>query len=377
MQTADGVVEISWTSMLDGKSFGPYFLVLDQLQRATARMREALDNVQAAMLDGRTISGPEPLQELARNGLDLYGVIMTCSPRHPAGQAASVEFRDWFESTVLPSDEEDWRIEVLVQDITDVMPWGLVFSPNSEISIDDLGTSYEDYQGFWCNRFRAATFHGLPSSTILKRALNSDRFKISLIVEKEEQSGLLKMESSLQIEQSRSHDLLQERMFEERDDASDFLLDHPERHHVVYMSLLVDGESNDHGSLRSLRDMIEGNLYVFLDGDAVIRGDRQEEWLFTLFKSGWSGLIAAETDITNQHLKFAGWDFLKEVLTYAQPLGHSIHEARRSFWPGSILYGVYSDPMKLSLDERPPADFKDLDAVLTLFRDKFRGNAEE
>ena len=367
-QTADEIVEICWTSVDEGTAFEPYFLDLAQLSRATERIRSALDTVQAAMHHGTSITEAEPLRELARNGLDLYGVVMTCSPRKSTGQNAAVTFRQWFESVVIPS-KEDWRIEMLVEDVSEVVPWGLVFCPSPSIEIDDLETKYDDYVGFWCNRFRLATFKGVPSPQA--SILPSDHFRFSLIVEEDESKLPMKVQKDLKVEQTRSHAVLEERMFGERFDALEFLMDHDDFHHFVYMSLQVDGDHNDHGSLRSLRETIDGNLFVFLDGDAIIRGDRDQEWLFTLFNSGWAGLIAAETDITNDNLKLAGWDFLKEVLTYAQPLAFSIHEARRSFWPGSILYGVYSDPMQLSLDPRPPTDFTALDKHLQIFREQY------
>lgn len=363
---SDGVSSIRWTDLSSNLTFDEYFLDVEQLKRATERTREALHKLQDSLTGPLSIDTPDPLQELALCGVDLYQYLMTCSARRVGHAEAASTFRAWFESEILPNPD-DWRIEFLIRDVQNIVPWGLVFSPRPGMDIKTLGTSYSDYEPFWCHSFNTAVFHKLPDRSRAYQTVSADKFMFSLLVEYADHSkfkfetppSAAELSRKKQMEKDRHEAQLGHRLFDYNEQAREFLgMYDSQTSHFLYMSLQVDPDEYEHDSIRDLKEEIpDGDLFLLLDGDAVIRGDRGEDWLHTLFDTDWSGLIAAETDIKNPSLTFAGWGFLEALLTHSSPLHAMLHKARRDFWPASLLYGLYCDPMKLSIENPPPQDF--------------------
>ncbi|MEO0697714.1 MAG: hypothetical protein AAFY84_16635 [Pseudomonadota bacterium] len=362
----DGVAGIRWTNLSSNRTFDEYFLDVEQLKRATARIRQALHKLQESLNGPLSIDAPEPLQELALCGVDLYQYLMTCSARRMGHEEAAVTFRSWFETEILPNPES-WRIEFVIRDVENIVPWGLVFSPRPGLDIKQLGTAFPDYEAFWCHSFNTAVFHKLPDRSRAYQTVAADKYIFSLLVEYSDQpilqldgqSRSSELSRKKQMEKDRHEAQLDHRVFDYNEQAREFLgmYDNKTRH-FLYMSLQAEADAYEHDSIRDLKEEIpDGELFLLLDGDAVIRGDRGDDWLHTLFDTDWSGLVAAETDIKNPSLHFAGWEFLEALLTHASPLHAMLHKARRDFWPASLLYGLYCDPMKLNIEDPPPEDF--------------------
>ena len=92
----------------------------------------------------------------------------------------------------------------------------------------------------------------------------------------------------------------------------------------------------------------------------------------TMLEIGRTGLIAAETDIKKDELLHFGWTLLKFILESKLPLIDAIDKARKTdkFWPKSILYGVYCDPVNIYFNPPPEEEIEKADRFLNFVMEK-------
>ena len=139
-------------------------------------------------------------------------------------------------------------------------------------------------------------------------------------------------------------------------------------HHVIYLNLLTSAFADEPLTPTALQQIAaflgkDAHAIAMIDREAIIRGDRGPDWLRVFFRDQWTGLIAVESDITAKALKFHGFRFLTELLSRGVPLAESLHDIRRTLWPYSLLYGVYSNPDRVFVAP-PPGIVDEMKAIL-------------
>jgi len=136
------------------------------------------------------------------------------------------------------------------------------------------------------------------------------------------------------------------------------------QHNFFYVSLnakggvyqLTDSDLEGRDLTLAMAPIQMGRMvFVMLDGDCVIRGDRGAEWIEDMLMRPDRGVFAVETDITSAHNRFFGWTFMRDAIVAGAPLIDGVTSARTKHWPRSLLYGLYCTPLQAML--RPPKDF--------------------
>lgn len=354
-----------------GKIWQPYKIELEAIQRCSTEVLEGLGRLEN--IDWAEQSGAELqpcLRAIVEAGMRQYEVIMT--GQHRTAEAAR-DFRDWFESEVAPKSDR-WRIQVVHHQYdAPLICWGLTFTPLADIEGNKLGTGWEDYQHFWsvslklaCRGFLLRQADQLPGK------LGDYETKVPVTVEVSDElieEYKKKTESEkFSIGEQISNTV---RSFEgtaRRNELQNvFWYVFLEQEDNAYV---IDNDELTSNSIRKARNNVSKIFIMFLDGHSVIRGERGTRWVETLLHKGRTGLISTEVDINNKQLCYFGWEFLKYVLGRqgddgkTKPLIEAIHEAREVFWPKSLLYGVYCDPLHIYFQPPPEGEINAADDFL-------------
>jgi hypothetical protein len=339
---------IAWQVENSDLRFGSYHVDASRLDDASRKTRDALNQIPASLFEASLL--PEVLFGLASAGIDLYDAIMSGAAKRPNSPATAASFRAWFESTVITAPVGEWRIEIVLEFQEKIYPLGYCYCPRQNWEKNRGKVNFDDYVDFWCNGLQLSTYSSLPLDVDVPE-LESEYKSISILVEKDDGSF------GKYIEEANPP-----RVFRAPEDVSEYLQDNPGYHHIIYVLLQADGA--DFLSHRDIpKNVNDDSLrFVLLDGDAVVRGDRGDDWPNLILSGRWNGVIAAETDLPDYAAGFPGWEFLKATL--GRPLQETLLEARRSTWPGSLMYGVYCRLQFWYVNPPPKNDLKHLDEIL-------------
>ncbi|MEP1535124.1 MAG: hypothetical protein ABJX35_01695 [Hyphomicrobiales bacterium] len=301
------------------------------------------------------------LRQLAKCGARLYDLLLTGTESRESSQFAATQFRTWFEKTVCTNVDE-WRIQVIHQQYdTLVLPWGLVFSPptNSDADIDQLSDKFEDYKNFWAHSYGLAVrgTRGLESEKTQTVPKASDS-RITITIE----AGREVIEFAKREKPALTDHFFESQVAGNMDQLVDVSQTYDEMNIFWYMHLraedgrlMLDEEPLEALELSDVTKRRQYVLLLMLDGDSVLSSNGGIGWLRHTLIHGRSGLIAAETDITNPQLSLFGWTFMKRIMQEKNKwLADTIADAREEFWPRSLLLGVYCDPLHIEFN--PPLE---------------------
>jgi hypothetical protein len=373
-------LKIEWSlpegwSLPGGSRTCQYLLLNKDLDACIQACREALDSLQKAAdsaSEQRALA--DALQQLADSGRALYTVLMSGAGGQ-ADQAAA--FREWFEQNVATSLVGTWRVEFRHKGADQkVIPWGLTY-PSITAAGGGGGTNYDDYVDFWAHRYSTASYL-LSADSNIGRDIEIDGKAILCSLLIEVSSDVVDLNVSAQDSENLRMRLwgpLQEHTILFVRDLRDRFRGKKEFNHIVYLNLKTNGTNHNYAfpdesltpdTLKRITAHlvpIAKHAIAMIDREAIIRGDRGPEWLYTFFNDRWAGLIAAETDIKAKKLQHEGFRFLTELLDCGVKLSESLPEIRKRLWPYSLLYGVYSNPENIFV--KPPPDIvKEMRAVL-------------
>lgn len=314
------------------------------------------------------------LRAVAAAGQQLYRVLFSGSD--PASHKVATKQREWFEAEVL-AEPENWRIQFVQTRPGRIMPWGLTFTERPGRDLEALGGGIEDYQDFWCISFACATRGSVPPP---KRMSLSSNVRVGAILEAdhsmiENYNNSKKNSDRFQQEM----DSLRQNLIGDRQKAEDVIDQSRETSCYYYVSLKAISDNNEnrfddggpytyYGEKISPREILpEGGEHIRLvlfDGDAVIRHDRGEAWVEFCMQSPQSGCIAVESDVVHPRNRMFGWNIFEYVIKSGKPLLDSVAEAREKYWPLSLLYGVYCNPLGVSID----CSMEDIDPISDFIR---------
>ncbi len=348
----DGSVDIAW-HVVGGTKGGNFAVDGEALARLNAELRnKALHQLQLVCDEAGSDATAAALQAVALGGAKLYAALTTGFPGKLRAKANADAFRTWFEAELLPAPSGAWRIEFILLEPGFVVAWGLIFTQRAseERAFSELGCGFEDYEAFWCCRFRVATY-SLPD-TSEPPVISGRDTSMTAVVERWDHD-YTRLDSRIRAALRAANRL---------HGKTDTLIEHhlesePEWHHIIYVSLRPVTELEAAAFDDIVDNVISDDSFKFLvlDHGAVVRGDRGDSWPKMMLNGKWSGLIAAETDITNARLCLAGFEFLMTALEKSgnRALADSLTEVRRSLWPQSLLYGVYCDPRRVIFSPVP------------------------
>ena len=370
IETSGEHVTIMWEVYAeDGKTWQPYKVTLEDLQRASDATLNRLKELEAC--DWLDISGAEVrplLLNLAEAGIRQYEVLMTGADNDDKSQKNAHDFREWFEKNVAPNSSE-WRIQIVHHQYNaPLISWGLTFTPIPDKDLRNLSTDWNDYQNFWANGFKLACRGALlHEADRLPHLIKDFEAKIAITVEVSDEELLehhnaLDAEDQLEGGEKIANSV---RLFE-------MLSKKYEEHNMFwYVSLerednsyVVDDDELTLASIQKARDRTNKIFVMFFDGDSVLRSKRGARWVNEMLDKGRTGMISAEVDIRNKQLTYFGWEFLKHTIYAQKPLIAAVHEAREAYWPRSLLYGVYCDPLHIYFEPPPANDVTMADGFL-------------
>lgn len=340
-----------------------YHISCADLERRTAATRDALERLQAVAaptLD--MVRCSEALRVVAESGVGLYATVMSSSrldctdKEREEDRARAAAFRKWFEDNVAAAPPRVWSIDILHKsNIQPVVPWGLVFTPPKGVDLADLGSSFEDYQNFWSIRHGLAYYHHVQynSESAWRPLISSRKFRFTIVREWADGRFMRITDDTLG----------PDARIESRKGLNDRVRNNRLWHHIVYFDLRHGSSGNfalgeqelsdtEFGRILSKLDKNSTCLCV-IDRDAIVRGDRGQGWVSTLFHERWQGFIATEADIDNRVLHGFGIQLLATILTAGEPLSECIYDVRRRHWPWSLLYGVYCNPRTFYIGPQP------------------------
>lgn len=372
-------LSIRWEIDEDGgQIWEPYEISLDEIHVRTNAVLDALKRLEAT--DWSDMSGAEQqpnLRNLVEVGLLQYETIIT---GHGRTAGIAKQFRDWFETEVA-SQNGEWRIQVVHHQYdAPLICWGLTFTPMKGLDLNSLSTDWEDYQGFWAVSLKLACrgvllkqgdritepFQGFEGRVPITLDVDEDLlddYKASMSEDDWLRvSGQFPNTIHRVLETSRSNEL-----------QNVFWYVSLEQESGVY---IIDDDELSINTVRKARDNLSRILVMFLDGDSVIRGRRGMSWVETLLHKGRTGLISTEVDIKNPQLTYFGWQFYRYVISAKKPLIEAIYDARlhQDFWPKSLLYGVYCDPLRIYFIPPPDGEIKAADNFIDFVLTHREGN---
>lgn len=352
-----------------------YLVVSRTVLACGAKQRERLADLESCdwSADGEA-ERLDCLRQLAKGGIELYELLLTGADGVESSQLAAKRFREWFEKTVR-TDPDNWRIQVVHQQYdTLVLPWGLVFTPLADGGdTDTLTHDFDDYFNFWAHSFGLAVrgTHGLEAEKTEAVPKASDS-RVTITIE----VGDEVIEFAKKNKPSLSDEYFESRVAEDMDQLIEVSQNYDEMNIFWYIQLqaedgrfILDGEPFEASEFSDVAERRQHILLLMLDGDSVLTSDGGISWLRQMLIHGRSGLLAAETDITNPDLKLFGWTFLKTIMEEQnQWLADAIADARKEFWPQSILFGVYCDPLNIQFNPPLENEIQHADAFLESVR---------
>ena len=369
-------VKVRWMSpqgALPKPSFD-YSIQFSELKERIKACRAALDGLQGVADDPPRQRLPLALQQVALSGKQLYEVLMTGGGGRPA-EAES--FRTWFEATVEPAAQDAWRIEFQHDRPETAVPWGITCATGAATG---NGVAFDDYVNLWAHRYIVACY--TTSNNLWEghaEPIPGGAFQCSILTEAASPNE--QTQFNLRVA---DHDGTDTTMWLTTGPLSDHTIsrvsalrdkfrDKRDWNHIVYLNLCASGgqfslpndqEALTPDKLQQITALLRNSYAIaMIDREAIIRGDRGNDWLGLFFHERWAGLIAAETDIPAKALRFRGFRFLMALLVRGEPLTESLFQVRKDLWPYSLLYGVYSNPERVFV--RPPPDVvKELKAAL-------------
>lgn len=301
------------------------------------------------------------LAQLIQAGQALQNTVLSGIDGNKKWRQRANAFRTWFEENVEEAPPGSWRIEVVHSSFDKaITPWALAATSMPKEDIDALDpTDPDQYDVFWGARFKLAVRAGVEIDAGEEEVRDGDGLSVACVVELDEYGHTQLIKSMAQ------RDLLsmKKNVRWDRDGFKALAQDHSRNDLFWYISLRCDGGSfrlgNDKFGSSDLEETKPGSnedriTLMMLDGDAVIRRHRGEEWVAQAFNIGRSGLIAVEADIKNERLHQYGWNILYDILLSQKPLLDAIIEARRKHWPLGLLYGLYCSPVNAVI--KPPPE---------------------
>ena len=383
------VVEGDVKGGLDPEFFEPdYFNAYEvgktSLYACGNKIREILGELQDRLEGIKSEVGDDAkhiIRRLAYEGTEFYDIIFRGHSAAKGSQKMAQFFHEWFVEHVENAPHGTWRIQVEHLDYSaGVLPWGLIFTPPGDKSIDELAGEPGDFDGFWCMSYFLAC-RGATQQEYARSISGTQKFKLAAIVEIDEQKVTEFFE--LGIVEDLDREEFSEAVVDRVHELKDLSERNPNTNKFWYISLRASG-----GKYQLSGDEILGENYMskeefgiedggvgmaLLDGDAVIRGDRGSLWVNRILHAPATGMIAVETDVDNPKLKFAGWEILKTIIGRKDQFLMAVYQARKEYWPLGLLYGVYSNPLHIYAD--PPHEAtKRISGYLGFIKDRIDEN---
>lgn len=343
----------------------------DISRRAVAQagdmVRERLDALVALPWSGDS----EPpglalaIQGLADAGANLFEALFTARPGDEASFKGAALAKRWFEENITTAPDGDWVVQIIqTQTETEIVPWGLAYTQLADEALSELNPSFEACRGFWCISLRCA-ITGATMSGPAPGRIDSAEFQVGAILEHDDER-ITRFVEEASGARNASLERLKRQLFKRKADLPEL-----DDLHVFWYVFL---NTSDRGGYRlgeqslepaDLFDTSNAIRLLMLDGDAVIRNGRDSRWVEQfLNKSRLTGCIAAEADITNPALRYFGWGILNYLLHARCPLIEAMYDARRLFWPQSLFYGVYCNPLQIYIDPPPKSAVEHVDQFI-------------
>lgn len=374
LRYADDKITLVWSH--GERVFDRYYISADALNDRSRKIEATLSRLQAIRWKNWKCHPDDALpilRDLARDGAELYQAIFTGMEGKSASVRTAEEVRAYFENNLASKQPGTHRILIQHQKYKRALvPWGLTFTPllEGQDTIEDLEFTPEHFTNFWCASFGlACTTETRIRPEETEKSSQRGNVRVVCVLKKEESV------TRLIEEQPRMQASYDDTVAADRDMLSELIWRYPAHDQFFYFNMPRHSEKKGafdlprregkrgqfdgleaeevYTQLRKVSRPEDRLVSLVLDGDAVLRSREGAIWVEECLKFGNAGLLAAETDIDNKDLKFAGWKIVRDVwLSRDTPL-KAIETARTKHWPMSLLYGLYSDPADIVIDPEP------------------------
>jgi hypothetical protein len=321
-----------------------YRLMYEPLLAHSLKIRAELEKLAARNLQDE--EERKILLSLAALGQEMRAMLFggAIPPKYQRGHKAAVATGLWFAENVESAEPGAWKIEVSYKKIQfDPLIWGLIWAGGDVNELSDFRT------GFWAVRFGLSCSMKKAVGVKPLRQLTGATISVVAILEDHEvieryrqsQSGgapryvVLQNEFKNKIEDDTESDLFWYVALEPQSSKKHPVLE------VTSFNSHIKGFTKLHEA--NTDDPIDPPpiYFLFLDGDAVIRGDRGQKFLQEIMDVATVGLMAVECDIPDSRKRLLGWSFWRTIAQKAEPLAEAARQARLEHWPSGLLYGVY------------------------------------
>lgn len=364
----DKVIPVVWHLGGQIDPLTDYHIDAANLQRASDRARAELQKFADAGRQGLPEKRKrELLRALAEAGADLFEALLTGSDKEETKFADIA--RKWYEENVInaPGARIDFEFctEPSMRPVRPLCPWGVVFS-SMELEASDADKSDALHDRFWALRHRVTSYEGMHSSARPAPSAQS-------IISWRKVTFYAFIRGGVDIDMTvreRVDKELEDHLLSRRD--LKFASRKTDLNTLYYVSRGDrDGdESTTSDRLRPEEMAVLGeesrtHVLAVIDGYSVMKDRQASEWYKSLHKHNWSVFLATEADIEARPLSFFGLKILDQLITVGEESGSPLLDVvdllRRSdqIRPWGLLYGLYAEPSRISLLQRPPGHFHD------------------
>lgn len=382
----------------EGFRWEGYYVRVAVLDGVSKMIREALQDLQRldwnidvlqapdeafAELFGETAEHYRPvLGRLLSAGQELHNAILRGMDAE--AEPAAAKFRAWFEREMANAPPGYLQIDVAHTSFEKtIAPWALACTPMKREEVEALNPLDPDgYSNFWGSRFGLAV-RGIDDQDEDPEVVDGGSMGLACALELDETAF-----ASIEEWDSGKRTRMDDHIGWDLRGYNRLARQYESRHVFWYISLQHDGGSYKLGqsplgssdlsanrSVHKVKNALSKDgdgqvriVLMMLDGDAVIRNDRGADWLEKALALGRAGLIAVEADIDNPQLRHFGWRLLRHVLTSGKSLRDAMNDARRTFWPLALLFGVYGSPLNAKVAPPPKPTIASIDNFLKEFR---------
>lgn len=393
-----------------GTGWGAYKISIDKLKRQTHVVRERLEEFAARYFqeDKDAQAQIDAMERVVEAGIELYNVLLTPDGGDDQG------FRAWFESEIARVNEPKPRADVVLEIVLDdsgpafVPAVGMIFTPRTS-RVRPSKLDFDAYTDFWAVAFRCACFP-VPHRKERTEMVDHKHFE-TLVVRENADSTYDLIQRKITAQKLAPASIisghrvvsggnqLKEKIINASLDKCvlfHFDLQADAKHEALPLLMDANDLSNRPFTAQDLTDatnraeveyrgrldqrpfQVDDKTYAVavIDREAIIRGDRGENWLRKgFFQQPWIGLIATECDLKSETRRdlseipperFLGMLLLRSIFKQeSRRLVDAIVDARRECWPFSIFFGLYCNPRQPWI-KGTPVLVKEVDLIIPI-----------
>jgi hypothetical protein len=312
----------------------------------------------------------EAIRDLADAGVGLFEALFSPQPDDGASRIAADASRKWFNEHVAWAPSGEWVVQV-VQPLraSEVVPWGLAYTPAPNQDLRSLGATFAECQGFWCVGLRCAHTGATGISKERPRKIGDRDFEVAVILEHEDDRITRYVEEGVVSSPNVVGTRLRNQVFRRKHDIPDF--DEIDAFWYISLSTSAGGKYSLDDEPLGPEDLFgrESELRLFmLDGDTIADEGRDGRWLEYCLSRSHSGCIAVEVDVRSAQTRYLGWKIFAYLLHTPSKLANTMYEAREKFWPQSLMYGVYCNLDEVYIDPPPEGAVRHVDEFIEFQR---------